>query len=256
MKVIILAGGFGTRLLEETTTIPKPMVQIGGRPILWHIMKHYAHHGFREFVIALGFKGEAIKQYFLQYHDLSGDLTVHLASGTVDIHDGMSEDWKVTLIDTGVETLTGGRVGRLEPWVGQGAFMLTYGDGVSDVDLVDLLRFHRAHGRIATVTAVRPAARFGDLKLEGDSVVMFSEKRQAGGGWVNGGYMVFEPRVFEYIDGDHTVLERDVLEKLAVERQLAAYRHEKFWQCLDTPRDLRLLEDFWFSGRPPWRVWQ
>jgi glucose-1-phosphate cytidylyltransferase len=255
MKVVILAGGFGTRLAEETDRIPKPMVEIGGRPILWHIMKHYAHYGFKEFFIALGYKGEVIKRYFLDYYTLNGSLTINLATGEVQEHNKECEDWIVHLIDTGLETLTGGRIKRLEPWLRDGTFMVTYGDGVSDVDLRDLLRFHQSHGRLATVTAVRPPARFGGLIFDGDLVVKFTEKPQIGEGWINGGFMVFEPGVFAYLEGDHTSLEADALERLAADGQLAAYRHEGFWQCMDTLRDVRLLESLWRSGKPPWKVW-
>lgn len=256
MKVVILAGGFGSRLAEETDLKPKPMVEIGRRPILWHIMKQYAHSGFTEFLVALGYKGEALKRYFLDYASLMGSMTIQLARGKVTVHDRVTEDWSVHLVDTGLHTLTGGRVKRLEPWLKDEAFMLTYGDGVSTVNLHELLRFHRSKRRIATVTAVRPPARFGGLILNGDTVVEFSEKPQIGEGWINGGFMVFEPNVFEYLEGDHTVLEQDVLEKLASEGQLAAYRHRDFWQCMDTLRDVRLLEDLWLSGEAPWRVWE
>jgi glucose-1-phosphate cytidylyltransferase len=255
MKVVILAGGFGTRLAEETDRIPKPMVEIGGRPILWHIMKHYAHYGFKEFFIALGYKGEVIKRYFLDYYALNGSLTINLATGEVQEHNKECEDWIVHLMDTGLETLTGGRIKRLEPWLRDGTFMVTYGDGVSDVDLRDLLRFHRSHGRLATVTAVRPPARFGGIIFNGDLVAKFTEKPQIGEGWINGGFMVLEPGVFAYLEGDNTSLEADVLERLAADGQLAAYRHEGFWQCMDTLRDVRLLESLWRSGKPPWKVW-
>jgi len=255
MKVVILAGGFGTRLAEETDRIPKPMVEIGGRPILWHIMKHYAHYGFKEFFIALGYKGEVIKRYFLDYYTLNGSLTINLATGEVQEHNKECEDWIVHLMDTGLETLTGGRIKRLEPWLRDGTFMVTYGDGVSDVDLRDLLRFHRSHGRLATVTAVRPPARFGGIIFNGDLVAKFTEKPQIGEGWINGGFMVLEPGVFAYLEGDNTSLEADVLERLAADGQLAAYRHEGFWQCMDTLRDVRLLESLWRSGKPPWKVW-
>jgi len=256
MKVVILAGGFGTRLAEETERIPKPMVEIGGRPILWHIMKHYAHYGFKEFFIALGYKGEVIKRYFLDYYTLNGSLTINLATGEVRDHNKECEDWIVHLMDTGLETLTGGRVKRLEPWLRDGTFMVTYGDGISDIDLCDLLRFHQSHGRLATVTAVRPPARFGGLIFNGDLVAKFTEKPQIGEGWINGGFMVFDPGVFTYLEGDNTSLEADALERLAADGQLAAYRHYGFWQCMDTLRDVRLLESLWQSGKPPWKVWE
>lgn len=255
MKVVILAGGLGTRFQEETIVKPKPMVEIGRRPMLWHIMRHYAHHGFREFFIALGYKGEMIKRYFHDYYALRSNMTVHLANGHIEVHGKKGEDWIVHLIDTGLDTMTGGRLKRLSPWLNDGQIMVTYGDGVSDIDLHALLELHRAQGRTATVTAVRPPARFGGLVFRGPLVAEFTEKPQIGEGWINGGYMVLEPEVFDYIDGDATRLEQDVLERLAGEGQLAAYRHEGFWQCMDTLRDLRLLESLWESGRPPWKVW-
>ena len=255
MKVVILAGGLGTRLAEETEVRPKPMVEIGGRPILWHIMKHYAHFGFKEFYIALGYKGEVIKRYFLDYHSLSGSMTINLSSGDVQVQETACEDWLVDLIDTGLNTNTGGRVKRMEPWLKDGTFMMTYGDGVCDLDLRDLLRFHQSHGRLATVTAVRPPARFGGLIFDGDLVAEFTEKPQIGEGWINGGFMVFEPGVFDYLEGDDASLEADALERLAADGQLAAYRHDRFWQCMDTLRDVRLLERLWQSGNPPWKVW-
>ena len=255
MKVVILCGGLGTRLREETETRPKPMVEIGGRPILWHLMKLYAHHGFNEFVLALGYKGEVIKRYFLEYHAVTSDATVDVASGRVEVHDGERDDWLVHLVDTGLDTQTGGRLKRLEAWLKDGTFMLTYGDGVADIDLRDLLRFHRAQGRLGTVTAVRPPARFGELVLDGSAVGRFTEKPQVGEGWINGGFMVCEPEVLRYLDGDGDSLERDALERLAADRQLAAYRHEGFWQCMDTMRDVRVLESRWQSGAAPWKLW-
>ncbi len=254
MKVVVLAGGMGTRLAEETEIRPKPMIEIGGRPILWHILKHYAHFGFREFVIALGYRSESIKRFFCDYHELNGDLTVSLGTGSVQRHVSAADDWVVHLRETGLETSTGGRVKRLRTML-DGTFMLTYGDGVSDVDVRELLAFHRRQGRIATVTAVRPPARFGGLIFDGDLVVEFTEKPQIGEGWINGGFMVFEPAIFDYLDGDGTSLEIDALERLAAERQLAAFRHERFWQCMDTLRDKRLLETLWQQNRAPWNVW-
>jgi glucose-1-phosphate cytidylyltransferase len=256
MKVIILAGGFGTRLTEETENRPKPMVEIGGRPILWHIMKHYAHFGFAEFAVALGYKGDFIKRYFLDYARLNSNLTVHLRSGDVMRSQTCSEDWTVHLVDTGLTTITGGRMKRLGGLIGHETFMMTYGDGVCSVDLTSLLAFHRGHGKLATVTAVRPPSRFGGLMFDGDRVVEFSEKPQIGEGWINGGYFVLEPSVLDYIAGDETHWEREPLERLAVEGQLMAYRHDGFWQCMDTLRDLRLLESLWASGTAPWRVWE
>jgi len=255
VKVVILAGGLGTRLSEETDVRPKPMVEVGGRPILWHIMKHYAHYGFNEFYIALGYKGDHIKRYFLDYYSLSSNMSVSLKNGTVDVIDGAAEDWTVHLMDTGDETLTGGRIKRLERWLRDDTFMVTYGDGVSNINLPDLLRFHRAQDCIATVTAVRPPSRFGGLVFDGDRVADFTEKPQIGEGWINGGFLVFEPAIFDYLHDDHTILEADALEQLAVDRQLAAYRHDDFWQCMDTLRDKHRLEDAWRSGQAPWKVW-
>jgi len=253
MKVVILAGGMGTRLAEETDLRPKPMVEIGGRPILWHIMRHYAHFGFREFVIALGYRGDDIKRFFLEYSALRSNITVDLATAHVATESSGCEDWRVHLVDTGVATNTGGRLRRLAATIGAETFMLTYGDGVSDVNLADVLRFHRAQGRVATLTAVRPPARFGGLSFEGDLVVQFSEKPQIGEGWINGGFMVLEPAIFEYLASDEASLEADVLERLAEQRQLAAHRHSGFWQCMDTLREKRYLEALWTSGKAPWR---
>lgn len=255
MNVVILAGGFGSRLAEETEVKPKPLVEVGGHPILWHIMKGYAHYGFKDFFVALGYKGELIKRYFLDYSALSGSMTINLASGAVETQDNECEDWMVHLIDTGLQTLTGGRVKRLEPWLSKETFMVTYGDGVSDINFADLLRFHKAHGRLATVTAVRPPARFGGLIFDGDLVAEFTEKPQIGEGWINGGFLIFDPQVFEYLKGDSS-LEADVLERLAADRQLVAYRHDSFWQCMDTMRDKLLLEHLWQSGQVPWKVWE
>lgn len=255
LRVVLLAGGLGTRLSEETEVRPKPMVEIGGRPILWHIMKHYAHYGFNEFLIALGYKGDVIKRFFLDYYTLSRSMTVSLATGDVQMHDREAEDWTVHLIDTGLHTNTGGRVKRLEPWLKDNTFMVTYGDGVSSVDLHELLRFHRAHGRLVTVTAVRPPARFGGLLFDGDRVVRFTEKPQIGEGWINGGFLVCEPGIFDYLEGDSTSFESHLLEQLAQDGQIMAYRHDAFWQCMDTLRDLRTLENLWNSGAPPWKVW-
>ncbi|MEX0801667.1 MAG: glucose-1-phosphate cytidylyltransferase [Dehalococcoidia bacterium] len=258
MKVAILAGGLGARLPEETEVRPKPMVEIGGRPILWHIMKHYAHYGWEQFVIALGYKGEYIKRYMVDYCSLNGDLTVNLKDGSVarngNGNDG-AENWTLDLVETGMGTATGGRIKRLAPYMGGGTFMLTWGDGVSDINLHDLLAFHRSHGKLATVTAVRPTARFGRLDMDGDRVTRFSEKPQLEEGWINGAFFVLEPGIFEYIEGDDTQWEREPLEGLAADGQLMAYRHDSFWQCMDTLRDKKLLESLWESGNPPWRVW-
>ena len=255
MKTVILAGGLGTRISEESYLRPKTMIEIGGRPILWHIMHHYAHYSFKEFFIALGYRGEVIKRFFMDYCSLSGNMTVDLRRGKVEAQDSECEDWVVHLNNTGLETNTGGRIKRLEPWLSDGTFMVTYGDGVSDVNLRELLKFHRSHGRIATVTAVRPPARFGGLVFDGDLVAQFTEKPQIGEGWINGGFLVFEPKLFDYLKGDASSLEADALERLAADGQLAAYRHERFWQCMDTLRDKRLLEGLWQEKRAPWKSW-
>jgi glucose-1-phosphate cytidylyltransferase len=255
MKVVILAGGLGSRLAEETEAKPKPMVEVGGQPILWHIMRHYAHYGFKEFYLALGYRGQVIKRYFLDYYNLSGQVSVDLGTGARKVDNREPEDWKVHLIDTGQATNTGGRVKRLQHLLEGEPFMLTYGDGVCDINLQELLRFHRSTGRVGTVTAVRPPARFGGLIFKGDLVSEFTEKPQIGEGWINGGFMVFEPEIFEYLAGDQSSLEADALDKLARDGQLAAYRHDRFWQCMDTLRDLRLLESLWQTGRAPWSTW-
>jgi glucose-1-phosphate cytidylyltransferase len=253
MKVIILCGGLGTRLSEETQIKPKPMVEIGGRPIVWHIMKSYERYGFKDFILALGYKGEVIKDYFLHYHARQSDLTVHLKSGTVDYSNPTAEDWNVSLVDTGPLTMTGGRLLRLKSHVtDEGTFMLTYGDGVSNIDIKKLLEFHRSHGKIATVSAVRPPVRFGELLMDGQKVSQFQEKPQAGEGWINGGFFVFETGVFDFIKGDETLLERDPLEKLAEIGELMAYHHPGFWQCMDTIRDRDFLQNAWERGNAPW----
>jgi glucose-1-phosphate cytidylyltransferase len=256
LKVVILAGGLGTRLSEETEVRPKPLVEIGGHPIIWHIMRHYVGHGFNEFVVALGYKGEEIKRYFLDYHLMHANLTIDLATGRPTLHEGSEEPWVTHLVDTGPKTNTGGRVKKLRSWLEEKTFMLTYGDGVCDIDLKELMRFHRKHGRLATVTAVRPPARFGGLIFDGDLVSEFTEKPQIGEGWINGGFMVMEPGIFDYLDGEDPNLESDALERLAADRQLAAYKHDHFWQCMDTLRDVRLLESLWQSGNPPWKTWE
>jgi glucose-1-phosphate cytidylyltransferase len=257
MKVAILAGGVGSRLSEETQIKPKPMVEVGARPILWHILKHYSTYGFNEFVIALGYKGEYIKKYFVDYCSLESNLTVKVGTGAVTRHEnGSQPDWSVELIDTGVATLTGGRIKRLAPYIGNNPFMLTWGDGVSNVDLQKLLAFHRAHGKLATVTAVRPTARFGHMAFDGDKVLEFSEKPQAAEGWINGAFFVLEPQVFDYIAGDETQFEREPMERLAREGQLMAYRHTDFWQCMDTLRDKVLLDTLWQKGNAPWKTWK
>ena len=242
-KVVLLAGGFGTRLAEETEMKPKPMVEIGSRPILWHVMRNYAHQGFKEFFVALGFRGDVIKRYFHDYHTLSGSMTLDLARGEMSRHGGGTEDWIVHLHDTGLDTMTGGRLKRLESFLSAETFMLTYGDGVSDIDLHKLMQFHKS--------------RFGGLVFDGDLVTEFTEKPQIGEGWINGGFMVFEPAIFDYLDqGDQTILEADALERLAADGQLAAYRHEAFWQCMDTLRDKRHLQRLWADGAAPWKTWE
>jgi glucose-1-phosphate cytidylyltransferase len=256
MNVVILAGGLGTRLAEETEAKPKPMVEIGGKPILWHIMQHYRRYGFKEFYVALGYKGDAIKRFFLEHRTMSGDITVELGTGQAVVTSPAVDDWKVHLIETGEATLTGGRVKRLERLLGREPFMLTYGDGVSNVPLDRLLEFHRSKRRLATVTAVRPPARFGGIEFDGDRVKGFIEKAQIHEGWINGGFMVLQPEVFRYLDrGDAAVLEVDLLERLAEEGQLSAFRHDDFWQCMDTLRDKRYLEQLWQGGQPPWKTW-
>jgi glucose-1-phosphate cytidylyltransferase len=255
VKVAILAGGLGSRLAEETETKPKPMVEIGSRPILWHIMKHYSQYRHGRFVIALGYKGEQIKRWVLDYCSLASNLRVRTRDGQVTYYGDRPEDWTVELVDTGQPTNTGGRIKRLEPYLGDSTFMLTWGDGVSDVDLDALLAFHRAHGRLATMTAVRPPARFGHLDLVDDVVTEFSEKPQLGEGWINGAFFVLEPGVFDYIDGDDTQWEREPLERLAKDRELMAYRHHGFWQCMDTIRDKKLLDSLWATDAAPWKVW-
>lgn len=255
MKVAILAGGVGSRLAEETEIRPKPMVEIGGKPILWHIMMLYAFYGFKDFVIALGYKGEQIKKYMVDYAALSGNLKVNLRTGKVDMQSGFRPDWNVELVDTGIATLTGGRIKRLQPYIGNETFMLTWGDGISDVNLRELLAFHRSHGKLATLTAVRPPARFGHLTFDGNRVASFEEKPQTAEGWINGAFFVLEPGVFEYIDGDTTQWEKEPMERLAADGQLMAYKHTSFWQCMDTLRDKKLLEELWERGNAPWKVW-
>ena len=256
MKVAILAGGKGSRLAEETEVRPKAMVEIAGRPIVWHIMKHYAHYGFTEFVLALGYKGEMIKRYMVDYCSLNSNLTVNLSTGEVKMNGGCRPNWIIDLVDTGIPTMTGGRIKRLAPYLGNETFMLTWCDGLSDIDLRELLAFHRSHGKLATLTAVRPPARYGHLVFEGDRVTEFSEKPQIGEGWINGAFFVLEPGVLDYIDGDETMWEREPLERLARDGQLTAYRHTSFWQCMDTLREKFILETLWEGGQAPWKVWE
>lgn len=254
MKVIILAGGYGTRLSEYTESIPKPMVTVGGRPILWHIMRTYAHYDHNDFYLALGYKAEVIKEYFLHYRSLNADFTVNLSSGVVEPHQIDKTDWKVTLVDTGQDSMTGGRVKRLESFIGNEPFLLTYGDGVADIDIHALLQFHKSHGKLVTVTAVHPGARFGELEMDGHRIVSFKEKPQTGQGWINGGYFVIQPEFFDLIADDSTVLEREPLEQVAAAGELMAFEHDGYWQCMDTKRDRDHLESLWESGEAPWRV--
>ncbi len=256
MKIAILCGGLGTRLSEETVLRPKPMVHVGPHPILWHILNLYGAQGFGDFVLALGYKGESVKEYFLNYYALSSNLTVDLSNGQVQYEQTQKRNWKIQLIDTGEKSMTGGRLHRLEPHLRQGGtFMLTYGDGVADIDLKKLLAFHKSHKKLVTVTAVRPSARFGGMEIEGSQVKRFKEKPQSGEGWINGGFFVMEPGVFEYLDGDATVLETLPMERLVKDGQLMAYEHNGFWQCMDTVRDRQLLEELWNSGKAPWKNW-
>jgi glucose-1-phosphate cytidylyltransferase len=256
VKVVILAGGVGTRLSEETDIRPKPMVDVGGQPLIWHIMKQYEAYGFFDFVVALGYKGEFVKRYFLDYNVLSGSISVSLSDGKLTPIDGVHERWNVRLIDSGHETNTGGRLKRLSPWLRDETFMLTYGDGVSDVDFDKLVAFHQDRGKLATITAVHPPSRFGEMVFdEAADTVRFTEKPQMGEGWINGGFMVFEPEVLDMIEDDAVSLEADVLEQLSRDGQLVAFRHDSFWQCMDTLRDVRFLRSLWDSGKPPWVTW-
>lgn len=257
MYAVILAGGFGTRLSEETVAKPKPMIDVGGNPIIWHIMNIYSNYGINDFIVCCGYKGYQIKEYFANYHMHMSDITVDLNSGNIKYYNSKAEPWKVTLIDTGLNTMTGGRLKRIENYIGNETFMLTYGDGVADVNLKELLNFHREHGKIATVTAVQPSGRFGALNIESDSAVSnFIEKPVGDGGWINGGFFVFEPEIFKYLKDDTTVLEKEPLETLANQYQLDAYKHKGFWKPMDTLRDKIELEKLWESGKAPWKVWK
>jgi len=250
MKVVLLAGGFGTRLSEYTDVVPKPMVPVGGKPILWHIMNSFAHFGHKDFYVALGYKADVIKEYFLNYRALNSDFSVDLATGSVAPHQTDPVDWRVTLVHTGDASMTGGRVKRMKPFIGNEPFLLTYGDGVADIDLEALLAFHRSHGKMITVSAVRPSARFGELEMDGALVKSFKEKPQLHEGWINGGYFVVEPKFFDFIDGDETMLEREPLERASQAGELMAYRHSGFWHCMDTKRDHEVLEALWARGAP------
>jgi len=256
MKVVILAGGFGTRLSEETSLKPKPMVEIGGMPVLWHIMKIYSNHGFNEFVILLGYKGHVIKEFFSNYFLHQSNVTFDLKNNTVDIHQNKSEPWKVTLLETGLNTLTGGRIKKAKSFIGDNDFMLTYGDGVSDVNITDLVTFHKSHGKHISMTAVQPAGRYGALDIKPDnSILSFKEKPKGDGSWINGGFFVCKPEVFDYIDGDLTSFEEEPLSKLADSNQLAAFKHSGFWQPMDTLRDKKNLCQLWDSDNAPWKKW-
>lgn len=257
MKVVILAGGFGTRISEESHLKPKPMIEIGEKPILWHIMKGYSHCGFNEFIICLGYKAYVIKEFFADYYLHNSDITFDFGNGNgMTIHNNFAEPWKVTLVDTGLNTMTGGRIKRVRDYIGNEPFMLTYGDGVSNVDYTKLVAFHKSHGKTATLTAIQPGGRFGLLEIESNNTVdRFSEKSKEDGGWINGGFMVLNPEIFDLLEDDATVFEKKPLETLAATSQLCAYKHDGFWQCMDTQRDKQLLEKLWAGGEAPWKVW-
>lgn len=256
MKALILAGGFGTRISEETSLKPKPMVEIGGKPILWHIMKMYSSHGINEFVILLGYKGYYIKEYFSNYFLHQSDITVDLSDNSMEVHNNSSEPWKVTLLDTGVNTMTGGRIKRAKEYIGNETFLITYGDGVSDVDITKTIEYHKSHGKVITMTSVQPAGRFGALDIgEDNSVCSFKEKPQGDGSWINGGFFVCEPKVLDYITGDKTVFEKEPLENLAGKGELFTYKHQGFWQCMDTVRDKNYLNELWDCEKTPWKKW-
>lgn len=256
MKVVLLAGGFGTRISEESQYKPKPMIEIGDMPILWHIMKTYSHYGFKEFIICAGYKQHVIKQWFADYFLHTSDITFDFSQGNqMIVHDAHSEDWKVTIVDTGLHTMTGGRLKRIRKYLGDEPFFMTYGDGVADVDIPAALEFHRAHGRLATMTAIRPESRYGIIDLQGDKVLSFREKSQQDVGWINGGFMVLEPKVLDYVAGDHVMFEREPMEQLAADGELMCFRHDGFWQCMDTLRDKQKLDSLWESGKAPWKIW-
>ncbi len=256
MKAIILAGGFGTRLSEETNSRPKPMIEIGGKPILWHIMNIYAVHGVTEFIIAAGYKAEVIKEYFLNFYAINNDITIDLATGNTIIHSGNQPNWKIHIVDTGLYTQTGGRLRRLRKWVEkEKTFMFTYGDGVADININELLAFHKSHGKLATVTTVRSPARFGRIAFEQDRITEFYEKPETGEGWISGGFFVLNPKVIDYIENDGIVWERDPVEQLVREEQIMGYRHYSFWSCMDTLKEKNILEELWNSGKAPWKIW-
>ena len=256
MKVVLLAGGFGTRISEESQYKPKPMIEIGDMPILWHIMKTYSHYGFKEFIICAGYKQHVIKQWFADYFLHTSDITFDFSQGyKMIVHDAHSEDWKVTIVDTGLHTMTGGRLKRIRKYLGDEPFFMTYGDGVADVDIPAALRFHKSHGKLATMTAIRPESRYGIIDLQGDKVLSFREKSQQDVGWINGGFMVLDPKVLDYVAGDHVMFEREPMERLAADGELMCFRHDGFWQCMDTLRDKQKLDALWESGEAPWKIW-
>ncbi len=257
MKTVILAGGFGTRISEESRFKPKPMIEVGGMPVLWHIMKEYTRYGYREFIICAGYKQEVIKKWFADYFIYNSDITFDFSQGNqMTVHNSYTEDWKVTIVDTGLNTMTGGRIKRVKSYIGNETFMMTYGDGVADIDIGKLVETHRKHGKLATLTAVQPEGRFGVMDMEGDQIKSFREKSQTDVNWINGGYMVLEPEVLDYIEGDETSFEREPLEQLAQEGQLMSYRHKGFWRCMDTLQDKQRLEELWNSGNAPWKTWE
>jgi glucose-1-phosphate cytidylyltransferase len=255
MKVLLLAGGFGTRLSEETDIRPKPMAEIGGKPIIWHIMKGYSHYGFNEFVVLLGYKGYYIKEYFGNYFLHQSDVTIDLSTNGIEVHNNTSEPWKVTLLETGQDTMTGGRIKRARDFIGNEPFLLTYGDGVSDIDLSELIKFHKKHGKLITMTAVQPEGRFGSLETDGSRVESFLEKPKGDGSWINGGFFVCQPEVLDYIKDDKTVFEQEPLQQLAKDGQLYNYRHSGFWKCMDTLRDKKVLNEMWDEGQAKWKTW-
>lgn len=257
MKVVILAGGFGTRISEESHLIPKPMIEIGGKPILWHIMKYYSSYGYNDFIVCCGYKQYVIKEFYSDYYLHMSDVTFDFTNeNKIVVHNNYTEPWKVTLVDTGLNTMTGGRIKRVKEYINNEPFMLTYGDGVSDININKLVEFHKSHGKIATISAIQPGGRFGILDINNDECVKnFKEKSKEDGGWINGGFMVLNPEIIDYIDGDETVLEKEPLETIAKEEQLKAYRHYGFWQCMDTMRDKELLENLWSEDKAPWKAW-